>query len=186
MITTNDLKVGLAIEYDGDLLEIVEWAHIKPGKGPAFVRAKLRNLRTGAIFERTFRAGEKVQDVRIEEKEVQFLYSAGDEYVFMDGETFEQISVPKAKVGRAAGFIKENDNVKIALNGDEVLGITLPIHVVLRIARAEPGVRGNTASTATKPATLETGAVINVPLFVEEGDRVKIDTRTGEYVERAK
>jgi len=186
MISTNDLKVGLAIEYDGGLLEILEWAHIKPGKGPAFVRAKLKNLRTGAIFERTFRAGEKVQDVRIEEKEVQFLYSAGDDFVFMDGETFEQMSVPKAKVGKVAGFMKENDTVKVTLNGDEVLGIAVPIHVVLKIAKAEPGVRGNTASTATKSATLETGAVINVPLFVEEGDKVKIDTRTGEYVERAK
>ncbi|MEW6201672.1 MAG: elongation factor P [bacterium] len=186
MITTNDLKNGIVIGVGDDIFEVIEFLHVKPGKGPAFVRTKLKNLRTLAVIERTFRAGEKVEKIRLEEREMEFLYRDGDNFVFMDSSTYEQVQVPQHTLGDAVDLLKENARISIVFNDTEIIGVNLPNFVELEITYAEPGAKGDTVGLVTKPATLETGAVIQVPLFVEAGEKIKIDTRTHSYVERVK
>ncbi|NLA59040.1 MAG: elongation factor P [Firmicutes bacterium] len=185
MISVNDLRTGLTLEIDGEIWSVVEFLHVKPGKGAAFVRTKLKNLRTGAVAERTFRAGERVARARIETKEMQYLYNSGDEYHFMDTETYEQISLPASALEGAVPYLKENMVIGIQFYEGEAIGVDLPTAVELVVTHTEPGFKGDTATGGTKPATLETGLVVQVPLFIEEGDVLKIDTRTGEYLSRA-
>ena len=184
-ITTNDLKNGMALELDDGLFEVVEFQHVKPGKGGAFVRTSLRNVRSGATADRTFRAGEKVERAMIDKREMQFLYRDGDDYVFMDSSTYDQLNVEQASLGDAANYLVENSEAVLKMFGDEIVGVDLPAAVELNIAETEPGVQGDRVSGARKPATLETGLVVQVPLFVGPGERVKVDTRTGEYLTRA-
>ena len=185
MISTSDFKTGMTIEFDGDLFTIVEFQHVKPGKGAAFVRTKIKNRRSGSIVEKTFRSGEKVEKAHIEKKEMQYLYNEGEDYFFMNTETYDQISLSATQLGEEnVRFLKENMNISVMMYGEETIGIELPITVVLKVVETEPGVKGDTASNVTKAATVETGAVIRVPLFVNEGDELVIDTRTGEYVSR--
>ena len=186
MASTTDFRNGLVMKIDNELWSISEFQHVKPGKGGAFVRTKLKNLKTGRVIDRTFKSGEKVEDVRIERKQVQYLYQSDNEYVFMDMNSYEQFSIMADVVGDAVNFLKEAMVVDAAFNGEVALGVELPIFVELVVESTDPGVKGDTASGGTKPATLETGAVIQVPLFLEEGTLVKVDTRTGEYVERVK
>ncbi len=185
MIDTSQFKSGLAIVFDNDLYIIVEFQHVKPGKGGAFVRTKLRNLKSGGIIERTFRSGEKFEDAFIEERPLEFLYRAGNELRFMDHTTYEETAVEVSRLGDQVGFLKENMEVTASYHNGQLLGITLPLFVVLKIDHTEPGLKGDTAKSGTKPATLETGAVIQVPLFLDSGETIKIDTRTGTYVSRA-
>jgi len=184
-ITTNDLKNGMTLELDQDLVQIVEFQHVKPGKGHAFVRTTLRNVRTGAVVDRTFRAGEKVERAMIDKRSMQFLYRDGSEYVFMDDETYDQMQVAPTTLGDAANYVVEQSTALILLFGDEVVGVELPASVELSITETEPGVQGDRVSGARKPAALETGLVVQVPLFIENGERVKVDTRSGEYLGRA-
>jgi elongation factor P len=184
-ITTNDLKNGMTLDLDGKLMQIVEFQHVKPGKGPAFVRTKIRNVRTGAIIERTFRAGEKVERVTIDKREMQYLYRDGADYVFMDNETYEQMHVASTALGDAGSYLIEGAAVVLQMHGDEIVGTELPASVELTVSETEPGIQGDRVSGATKPATLETGLVVQVPLFVNIGDRLKVDTRSGEYITRA-
>ena len=186
MASTTDFRNGLVMKIDNELWSISEFQHVKPGKGGAFVRTKLKNLKTGRVIDRTFKSGEKVEDVRIERKQVQYLYQGDNEYIFMDINSYEQFSIMEDVVGDAVNFLKEAMVVDVAFNGDIPLGVELPIFVELVVESTDPGVKGDTASGGTKPATLETGAVVQVPLFLEEGTLVKVDTRTGEYVERVK
>ncbi len=187
MIPTNQFRRGMKIELDGQPYIISEFQHVKPGKGGAFVRTKLKSLITGSVLDHTFRSGEKVKKPDFEEKEMQFLYGDdGGGYHFMDLDTYDQISISSDELGNAVGFLQEQISVTVQLYNGKSIGVELPIFVSLRIVKSEPGLKGDTASGATKPAELETGAVIQVPLFVEEGDVVKIDTRTGEYIERAR
>ncbi|MCB0994638.1 MAG: elongation factor P [Acidimicrobiales bacterium] len=183
--STNDLKNGWTIELDDGLFQIVDFQHVKPGKGHAFVRTTLKNVRTGGVVERTFRAGEKVERANIDKREMQYLYGDGTGYVFMDNETYEQISVPEETLGETANYVIEGSTVVLQMYGTEIVGTDLPASVELSIAETEPGVQGDRVSGATKPATLETGLVIQVPLFLEPGERVKVDTRTGAYISRA-
>lgn len=183
MYSTNDFRNGLKILLDGKPYEITYFQHVKPGKGGAFVRTKIRNLRDGSVIERTFRSGEKIDKPDISDVEMQFLYSDGD-YHFMDTETFEQIALSEKVLGDSKYYLTENMMVKILMMGGEVLNIDLPSFVNLKITYCEPGVKGDTVTGATKPAKLETGATVQVPLFVNEGELIKIDTRTGEYIER--
>lgn len=185
MISTNDLKTNLTIELDGEVYSVVGFQHVKPGKGAAFVRSKLKNMRTGRVLEHTFRAGEKVNRAHIDRNEMQYLYREAGSFIFMDNETYDQVSITEEQLGDNINYLKENMNIFILFYNDEIIGIDLPHSVELKVASTEPGVRGDTASGATKAATLETGLVIQVPLFVDEGDVVKVDTRTGEYLERA-
>lgn len=185
MISVNDFRTGLTIEVDGNIYQVIDFQHVKPGKGAAFVRSKLRNLRNGTVSEMTFRAGEKVNPARIETLNMQYLYNSGDEYTFMNTETFEQISFNKSQIERELKFLKENMTVQVMQYNGETIGIQLPNTVELTVVECEPGVKGDTATGATKKATLETGFVVNVPLFVETGDKLIIDTRTEEYVSRA-
>lgn len=185
MASTSDFRTGFTMDLSDGLFTIIEFQHVKPGKGGAFVRTTLRNLRTSAVVDRTFRAGEKVERAYIDKREQQFLYRDADGYVVMDTETFEQSSVPAEAIGDAANYIVENSMVSLLKYGDEIVGTELPTSVELEITETEPGVQGDRVSGARKPATLETGLVIQVPLFVEQGSRVKIDTRTGEYLTRA-
>jgi len=185
MISVNDFRTGLTIELDGDVWQVLEFQHVKPGKGAAFVRSKLRNLRNGNIQERTFRAGEKVPRAHVETRQMQYLYESGGEYVFMDNETYEQISLPAERLEREVKFLKENMNVNIMIYQGETIGVQLPNTVELEVTDTEPGIKGDTATGGSKSATLETGLVVQVPLFVNVGDRLIIDTRTGEYVSRA-
>lgn len=184
-ITTNDLKNGMTLELDRDLVQVVEFQHVKPGKGHAFVRTTLRNVRTGAVVDRTFRAGEKVERAMIDKRSMQFLYRDGADYVFMDDETYDQRNLAPAALGAAARYLVEQATVLILLFGEEVIGVELPAAVELVITETEPGVQGDRVSGARKPATLETGLVVQVPLFIESGERVKVDTRSGEYLSRA-
>lgn len=184
MISTNQFKNGMTIELDGALFQIVDFQHVKPGKGGAFVRTKLKNVRTGAVIDKTFRAGEKVEQAMVNRRPMQYLYNDGSDYIFMDTETYEQISLPASFLQDETKFLKENMNVLIAMHDGQALGIELPTAVELEVAQTEPGVKGDTASGATKPATLETGAVVQVPLFVNIGDTIKVDTRTGDYITR--
>ncbi len=183
--TTNDLKNGMTLDLDGDLVQVVEFQHVKPGKGGAFVRTTLRNWRTGSVVDRTFRAGEKVDRAFIEKSEVQFLYRDGLDFVVMDNETFDQHTVSEVSMGDAANYIVESSNITMLRYIEEVIGIELPASVELSISETEPGVQGDRVSGARKPATLETGLVVQVPLFVETGERIKVDTRSGEYMTRA-
>jgi elongation factor P len=183
-ISTNDLKNGMALNLPEGLMTVIEFQHVKPGKGGAFVRTKLRNYRTGAVFERTYRADEKLTLAIIDKKEMQYLYSDGESMTFMDNESYEQIGVDPAALGDATKYIKEGDTVILPTYQGQVVGVELPAAVELAVAQTDPGVQGDRVSGAKKPATLETGAVVQVPLFVETGDRVKVDTRTGEYLTR--
>ncbi len=186
MATTSDFRNGLTILLDGEIWTIVEFLHVNPGKGTAFVRTKLKNLKTGRVIDRTFRSGEKVEDVRIERKTMQYLYQSEGQYVFMDTETYEQVPISEEMLGDKRLFLKEGQEVEVLFHGDTPVGVELPFFVELAVAKTEPGVRGDTASGGSKPATLETGAVIQVPLFINEGDILKVDTRTGEYIERVR
>src|SRR5690554_6628965 len=185
MISVNDLRTGLTVEVDGEIYSVVDFLHVKPGKGAAFVRTKLKNLRRGASVEKTFRAGERVARAHIELKQMQYMYSTGDEYFFMDMETYDQISLTKDDLGDAPKYLLENMTIGIQFYQGQAVGIDLPNTVVLEVVETEPGFKGDTATGATKPATLQTGIIIQVPLFVEQGDLVKVDTRTGEYLSRA-
>lgn len=184
-VTTSELKKGLTIMMDGEMYKVTDWQHNKQGRGSAQVRLQLKNLRTGSNIERTFQAGAKFDDVRLDRRELQFMYADGDEYNFMDPQTYEQISLNKDLLGDAVNYMVESENVEVLMNGEDFVDIDLPAAVILSVEKSEPGVRGDTATGATKPATLVTGLTINVPLFVNEGDRVKVDTRTGKYLERA-
>lgn len=184
MASTADFRNGFTLINKGELYSIVEFLHVKPGKGGAFVRTKLRNVKTKAVTERTFRAGEKVEEVRLERKPYEYLYHDGNFYVFMDSETFEQIQIEKDLIGDVVVFLAENTECGILFHDTTPIEVELPIFMELEITQTDPGFRGNTAQNATKVATLSTGAEINVPLFMETGNVVRIDTRTGEYVDR--
>ncbi len=186
MATTSDFRSGMTIRKDGDLWEIVEFQHVNPGNWRAFVRAKLKSLKSGKVVETRFRAGESVDAVRIETKEFQYLYHDGASYVFMDKETYDQINVEEKTIGEAAHFLKESEIVEIAFNGNEIVSVEVPVNVALKVVETVPGVRGDTATGAQKPAKVETGAMVNVPLFINEGDTVRVDTRTGQYIERVR
>ncbi|MHB1683151.1 MAG: elongation factor P [Bacilli bacterium] len=185
MISSNDFRPGTTIEYDGSIWRVIEFMHVKPGKGAAFVRTKLKNIRTGGVREMTFRAGEKVARARIENRQMQYLYSDGDNYTFMDAETFEQINLPKEQLEYELNFLKENMNCVVMLYDGEAIGLELPNTVELEVAETEPGIRGDTATGGSKPARLETGYSVQVPFFINIGDRLIIDTRSGLYVSRA-
>lgn len=186
MATTSDFRTGLTIRMDGDLWTVVEFQHVNPGNWRAFVRTKLKSLKSGKVIETRFRAGESIEVVRIETKEYQYLYADATGLVFMDNATFDQITVPKEIIGDGAKFLKESETVEIAFNGSEIVSVEMPISVALKVIETVPGVRGDTATGALKPAKVETGATVNVPLFINEGDTIKVDTRTGEYIERVK
>ncbi|MDR3270608.1 MAG: elongation factor P [Peptococcaceae bacterium] len=185
MISSNDFKTGVTIELDGDVFTIVEFQHVKPGKGAAFVRTKLKNVKTGGVVERKFNAGEKVPRAHVERREMQYLYKDGDHYIVMDNESYEQTSLTDAQIGDGVKWLKENMVVSVLFFGANVIGVDIPNSVQLTVTATEPGVKGDTATGGTKPATLETGAIVQVPFFVNEGDVLIIDTRTGAYVQRA-
>jgi elongation factor P len=176
----------MTLELDGTLFQIIEFQHVKPGKGGAFVRTKLRNLKTGAVAEKTFNAGVKVGLAIVERKDMQYLYGDGSDYVFMDLETYDQIHVPGTLVGDAGGYLVEGGQAQVTVHEGVPIGVDLPASMILSITETDPGVKGDTRTGAYKPATLETGIVVQVPLFVEEGEKIKVDTRTGEYIERVK
>jgi elongation factor P len=184
-ITTNDIKNGMTLELDEGLFQIVEFQHVKPGKGHAFVRTTLKNVRSGSVVDRTFRAGEKVERAVIDNREMQFLYRDGEDYVFMDNTSYDQLNVTPQTLRDASNYLVEGASAVLKMYGDEVVGTELPAAVELDIAETEPGVQGDRVSGARKPATLVTGLVVQVPLFVNPGDRIKVDTRTGEYLTRA-
>jgi elongation factor P len=184
VISTTDFKNGLTISLDGEIFQIVEFQHVKPGKGGAFVRTKLRNFRSGAQFDRTFRAGEKMEQAILERKSLGFLYSSGDEYVFMDTRTFEQLSLPERLIGDQSLYLKENLEVTVVFYEEDIVAIELPHTVELKVTETDPGLKGDTASGGSKPARLATGATVTVPLFINEGDIVRVDTRSGKYLER--
>ncbi len=185
MIIAGDFKNGATFELDGQIFQVVEFQHVKPGKGAAFVRTKLKNIVTGATVERTFNPTDKMPKAHIERKDMQYLYSDGDLYYFMDVETYEQLPINRGAIGDSLKFVKENMVVKILSHKGNIFGIEPPTFVELEITETEPGFKGDTATGATKPATVETGAIVKVPLFVNQGDKIRIDTRTGEYMERA-
>ncbi len=185
MITAGDFRNGATFELDGQIFQVVEFQHVKPGKGAAFVRTKMKNIITGATVERTFNPSDKMPKAHIERKDMQYLYNDGDLFYFMDTETYEQIPISKETIGDTFKFVKENMTIKILSHKGNVFGIEPPTFVELEIIETEPGFKGDTATGATKPATLETGAIVKVPLFVNQGDVIRIDTRTGEYLERA-
>lgn len=184
-ISTNDLKNGMALNLPEGLVTVVEFQHVKPGKGGAFVRTKLKNYRTGAVVDKTFRADEKVPLAIIDKREMQYLYREGADYVFMDTSSYDQVHVSPSALGDAVKFLKEGDSAVLPTYNDEILGVDLPAAVELTITETEPGVQGDRVSGARKPATLETGLVVQVPLFVEVGETIKVDTRSGEYLTRA-
>ena len=184
MISVNDLKTGLTLELDNGLWSVVEFLHVKPGKGAAFVRTKLKNVETGNVLEKTFRAGEKVGKATLDRREMQYLYKEGADFVMMDMETYEQLSLTEIQVGDGIKYLKENMVVQVLLHNNRVIGVDLPAHVELQVVDTPPAEKGNTAQGGTKPAKLETGAVVNVPFFVANGDKIRIDTRTNEYLDR--
>ncbi|MBF0275377.1 MAG: elongation factor P [Nitrospinae bacterium] len=186
MFQTSQFRNGLKIEIDGHPWLIVEFQHITPGKGTGFVRTKLKNMRTGQVLEKTFKSGEKVKKPDLMSTAMQFLYKSGDNYVFMNTSSYEQTEIPEKALGDSKLFLKDGMECEVLLHNDEAINIELPMFVELEITQTDPGFKGDTASGGNKPATLETGAVIKVPLYLTEGERVKIDTRTGEFVERAK
>ena len=184
MISAGDFRNGITIEYDNNIYQIIEFQHVKPGKGAAFVRTKLKNVINGGVVEKTFRPTEKCPQARIDRKDMQYLYSDGDLYNFMDTETYDQIALNQDTVGDALKFVKENEMCKVCSHNGKVFSVEPPLFVELEITETEPGFKGDTATGASKPAVVETGATVNVPLFVERGDKIKIDTRTGEYLSR--
>ena len=184
MATTNDLKNGMVLNLEGQLWQVVEFQHVKPGKGPAFVRTKIKNVLSGKTVDKTFNAGLKVETATVDRRDMQYLYKDGDDYVFMDTKSYEQTYVPAATVGDTATFMLENQDVIVAFHEDSVLFVELPASVVLSISHTEPGLQGDRSSAGTKPATVETGAEIQVPLFLNTGDKVKVDTRSGSYISR--
>lgn len=187
MATTSDFRPGMIIRWNNELWTIVEFQHVNPGNWRAFVRAKLKNMKTGRVLENRFRAGETVDEVRVERRQYQYLYRDGEDFVFMNNETFEQINLSPDKIGDGEKFLKETENIDILFDDkNNIVSIELPIFVILEVIETEPGVKGDTVNNVLKPAKVETGATVQVPLFVNEGDKIKIDTRTGEYVERVK
>lgn len=186
MADTSDFRNGLIIKFKNDLYTITEFQHVKPGKGGAFVRSTLKSLKSGKVIDNTFRSGESVDIVRVERRKYQYLYRDGDFLVCMDNESFEQINVPLENIGDGVQFLKESTEVEILFNGSEIISVDIPIFVNLEVTETEPGFKGDTATGANKPAKLETGASVNVPLFINEGDMLRIDTRTASYVERVK
>ena len=184
MISAGDFKNGITLEIDGNVVQIIEFQHVKPGKGAAFVRTKYKNIITGAVLEKSFRPTEKFPSARIERVDMQYLYNDGELYYFMDNSTYEQIGLNQDAIGDALKFVKENDMLKVCSYNGNVFAVEPPLFVELEITETEPGFKGDTAQGATKPATVETGATVNVPLFVDRGDKIKIDTRTGEYLSR--
>ncbi len=187
MATTSDIKKGLCIRYNHDIYKIIEFLHVKPGKGPAFVRTKLKSVTSGKVIDNTFSAGHKIEDVRVETHKFQYLYNDGDTYHFMNTEDYNQITLQKSSLD-AADLMKEGEIVTVLINTEDnlPLSVDMPSHVILEVTHTEPGVKGNTATNATKPATVETGARVNVPLFINEGDKIKIETEKGTYTERIK
>ena len=181
MISVNDLKTGLTLELDNGLWSVVEFLHVKPGKGAAFVRSKLKNVETGQVVEKTFRAGEKVARAMLD---MQYLYKEGKEFVMMDMESYEQLQLTETQVGDGVKYMKENMIVQVLMHGTRIIGVDIPAHVELEVVDTPPAEKGNTAQGGTKPATLETGAVVNVPFFVANGDKIRVDTRTNEYLDR--
>ena len=186
MASTADIKNGAVILHKNKRMKVIEFQHVKPGKGGAFVRTKLKDIQSGKIIDETFNAGHKLEFIRVEAKSMQFLYVDGENHIFMDNETFEQINVITKSIGNKKNFLTAGAVLDLLFDEDEVLDVRLPSHVILEVLNTEPGFKGNTATGANKPATLETGYVLNVPLFIDEGDKLRIDTRTGEYVERSK
>ena len=185
MVSTNEFKTGMTINYEGNLYQIIEFLHVKPGKGPAFVRTKLRNLRSGAIIDNTFNAGVKVGRAHIERLSMQFLYAMGDSYVFMNNDTYEQLEIPLSNLAHAKNFLLDGMEVKVMMFESEILGVELPEKVTLDVTEAEPGVKGNTASNVSKNIVVETGYSLQAPMFINAGDKIIINTSTGEYVSRA-
>ncbi len=184
MVSAGDFRNGITIEMEGGIYQIIEFQHVKPGKGAAFVRTKLKNIKNGGVVEKSFRPTEKFENAHIDRKDMQYLYSDGGMYNFMDAETFDQIALSESQVGDTLKFVKENETVKILSHNNEVFAIEPPLFVELEVTETEPGVKGDTATGATKPATVETGANVLVPLFVNQGDIIQIDTRSGEYMKR--
>ena len=184
MVTAGDFKNGLTIEFENNIYQIIEFQHVKPGKGAAFVRTKIKNIKTGGVVEKTFRPTEKFENAQIDTKDMQYLYQDGDLYNFMDMETYDQIALSADQVGDSLKFVKEKENVKMKSHKGDIFAVEPPMFVELEITECEPGVKGDTATGATKPCTVETGATLMVPLFVNQGDVIKIDTRTGEYLSR--
>ena len=184
-LSTNDLKNGMTLDLPDGLFQVVEFQHVKPGKGGAFVRTTLKNVRSGAVLDRTFRAGEKVEQAVVDKREMQYLYRSDDDFVFMDNATYDQITVGPASLGSAASYITDGSTVVLQMYGAEIVGVDLPAAVELVVTETEPGIQGDRVSGARKPATLETGVVVQVPLFVNVGDRLKVDTRSGDYITRA-
>ena len=185
MISTNEFRTGTTVTIDNDAWQVIEFQHVKPGKGAAFVRAKMRNLRTGSVVERTFNAGEKMPKAHIERRDMQYLYESDDKLIFMDNESFEQHELTKEQMGNAINFLKENMDITIMSFSGTILGVELPNTVELTVVETDPGIRGDTATGGNKPAKMETGYVVKVPLFINEGDVLRIDTRSGDYIERA-
>ena len=186
MANTSDIKNGSVILHKNKRMKVVEFLHVKPGKGPAFVRTKLKDISSGKIIDETFNAGVKLEFLKIEAKEMQFLYNDSDSYIFMDNSTYEQFNIPNEGINETKNFLKPGMNVDLLFDGSDVLDVRLPAHVELNVTDTEPGVKGNTATGATKPATVETGYTLQVPLFIDIDDKLKIDTRSGEYIERVK
>ena len=185
MLATSDFKTGVTGEIDKEVFTIIDFQHVKPGKGAAFVRTKLKNAKTGNVIEKTFRAGEKLPKAHIDRRTMQYLYYTGDDYMVMDTETFDQIGLTEAQIGDAKKFLKENMELSVAFYQGQPIGVEVPFFVELEVTETEPGIKGDTASGGSKPATLETGAVVQVPFFIYVGDVLRIDTRTGTYMERA-
>ncbi len=186
MATTSEIKNGAVLFHKGKRMKVIQFQHVKPGKGGAFVRTKLKDIQSGKVIDETFNGGAKIELLRVEAKTMQFLYADGKDSIFMDNQTYEQLLVSGNTVGDAKHYLIAGQEVDLLFDGSEILDVRIPAHVILEVTHTEPGMRGNTATGATKPATLETGYVVQVPLFVDEGDKLKVDTRTGNYVERAK
>ena len=184
-ISTQDFKTGMTIDLDEGLFQISDFQHVKPGKGGAFVRTTLKNVRTGSVTDRTFRAGEKMQRAVIDKTDMQYLYNDGSCFVFMNTDTYEQLEVQPETLGDTANYLVEANNINLLMYGDEIIGIDMPASIVLKVADTEPGIQGDRVSGARKPATMETGLIVQVPLFIEIGESLKIDTRSGDYIERA-
>jgi len=185
MATTADFKKGMTIRLDGEPMSLIDFQHVKPGKGGAFVRTKFKRLKDGAVIDRTFRAGERIETVRVEEKRMQYLYKDTDTFFFMDTKTYEQLPLSTSLVSDSASYLKEGEEITILFADAKPISVNIPTFCILKVVETTPGVRGDTAQGGSKPATLETGLSVKVPLFINEGDKIKVDTRTGEYVERA-
>ena len=185
MISSNDFKTGVSVEIDGDAYTVVDFQHVKPGKGAAFVRAKMRNVRTGSVVERTFNAGEKMPKAHLDRREMQYLYHDGDSYILMDLENYEQMPLSEEYMSEGKDYLKEDMSVSVLFFQGAVIGVDFPSQVVLEVTETEPGIKGDTASGGNKPATLETGAIVRVPFFINIGDKIRVNTKTGDYIERA-